>query len=240
MPALELIAQDADAVRVARSVGAARVELCQALALGGLTPSIGTVHAAVAASGGAMDVFALIRPRAGGFIYDDDDIRVMESDVREIVAAGATGVVIGAVTAQGVLDRDVLTRLRDAAEGAPIGVHRAIDVTLDPIAALDEVIALGAARVLTSGGAPTALAGANVLTRMVAHAAGRTEIMAGSGITAASVAQIVATGVDAVHASVKRTVTDDSLAMGSADGGYERIDAGQAARLAEILRGISG
>lgn len=245
VPALELIAQDAAAVRVAVEIGAARVELCQALALGGLTPSIATVEHAVAAAAGAVEVHALIRVRPGGFRYDDDEVSVMADDVRAAVAAGATGVVVGCLDKDGRFDREQMLRLRDAAGPAGFAAHRAIDLSADPLEAIDDLIALGVDRVLTSGGASTALAGAGTLAAMVARADERIDVMAGGGVTADSVEGILRTGVPAIHFSAKRTVPGESgVSMGSAEtdgvGSYDTVDVGQARRIAAAVRAFGG
>ncbi|MGO4680056.1 copper homeostasis protein CutC [Microbacterium sp. 2MCAF23] len=242
--ALEVAVQDAAGVRVAREIGARRVELTQALALGGLTPSPATLELAVeAASHGGPEVHVLVRPRAGGFHYDAEEIATAERDVRWMLAHGAAGVVIGAQTAAGELDADVLTRLRDAARearaDAAVTLHRAIDVTPDPRAGLDVALALGLTRVLTSGGASAACDGVDVLRALVAAAAGRIEVMAGSGVTAANAAEIAATGVDALHFSAKRAVAaSGSVRMGSAaddGGGHEVTDLEEARAVCAAL-----
>ena len=227
--ALELAVQDPAGVRIATEVGAARVELATALALGGLTPSQATVELAVDAAGDTgPEVHVLIRPRAGGFHYDADELTVAERDVRVALASGATGVVIGALDADARLDIDAMTRLRDAAEGAPVTLHRAIDVTADPVATLAAARSLGLRRVLTSGGASAAIDGIDTLRALVAAAEGGIEIMAGSGVDAATAPALAAIGVDALHFSAKRAVREDGgVRMGSASdgvGGYEVTD----------------
>lgn len=224
--ALELAVQDTAGVRIAREIGAARVELTQALALGGLTPSPATLDRAVEAAGGEVEVHVLVRPRAGGFRYDRDEVALMEHDVRHAIAAGAAGVVIGCQGADGTLDRDAVARLTDAAGGASVTLHRVIDVTPDPLAALRTARELGLRRVLTSGGQSAAIDGVELLSALVEEAAGGIQIMAGGGIDASNVAEVARTGVDAVHFSAKRTVFADSdVKMGqSDDGGHEVTD----------------
>lgn len=235
-PVIEIAVQDSAGVRIAGAVGAARVELAQALALGGLTPSPATLELAIeAARDAGPEVHVLVRPRAGGFHYDDDEIAMSERDVRRAIEAGADGVVIGALDAEGRLDVDVMSRLRDAAGGASVTLHRAIDVTADPLATLIAARSLGLRRVLTSGGASVAIDGIDTLRALVAEAAGSIEIMAGSGVDAASAAALAATGVDALHFSAKRTVHEaGGVRMGSAAdgvGGYEVTDL-------DIARGV--
>lgn len=238
--ALEIAVQDPAGVRVAGAVGAARVELAQALALGGLTPSPATLELSIeAAREAGPEVHVLIRPRAGGFHYDADELAVSERDVRRAVDAGAHGVVIGALDASGVLDLDAMARLRDAAGGASVTLHRAIDVTPDPLATLRAARELGLRRVLTSGGASAAVDGIDTLCALVAEAEGAIEIMAGSGVTAASARALAATGVDALHFSAKRSVVEDGgVRMGSAAdgvGGYEVTDLATARALVAAL-----
>ncbi|WP_223585824.1 MULTISPECIES: copper homeostasis protein CutC [unclassified Microbacterium] len=238
--ALEIAVQDPAGVRVAGAVGAARVELAQALALGGLTPSPATLELSIeAAREAGPEVHVLIRPRAGGFHYDADELAVSERDVRRAVDAGAHGVVIGALDASGVLDLDAMARLRDAAGGASVTLHRAIDVTPDPLATLRAARELGLRRVLTSGGASAAVDGIDTLRALVAEAEGAIEIMAGSGVTAASARALAATGVDALHFSAKRSVVEDGgVRMGSAAdgvGGYEVTDLATARALVAAL-----
>jgi copper homeostasis protein len=237
---LEIAVQDPSGVRIAGDVGAARVELAQALALGGLTPSPATLELALAAAGEAgVEVHVLIRPRAGGFRYDADEIAVSELDVRRAVAAGAHGVVVGALDDAGRLDLHAMARLRDAAGAASVTLHRAIDVTADPVATLVAARSLGLRRVLTSGGASAAVDGIPVLRELVAAAEGRIEVMAGSGVTAASALALADTGVDALHFSAKRAVLEDGgVRMGSAAdgvGGYEVTDLATARALVAAL-----
>ncbi|MGW8483068.1 copper homeostasis protein CutC [Microbacterium sp. NPDC055903] len=226
--ALELAVQDAAGVRIAAQVGAARVELTQALALGGLTPSPALLAHALEAAAGTVEVHVLVRPRAGGFHYDADELAVIEGDIRFAVGAGASGVVVGALDDDGTLDVDAMARLRDAASGASVTLHRAIDVSPDPLATLRAARELGLTRVLTSGGASAAIDGLPMLTALVAESGGAIEVMAGSGVDAASAAALAATGVDALHFSAKRTVMAAAgVRMGSASegvGGHEVTD----------------
>ncbi len=238
--ALELAVQDVAGVRIAADIGAARVELAQALALGGLTPSPATLALALDAAGDeGPEVHVLVRPRAGDFSYDADELAVIERDIRFAVSAGAAGVVIGCLDASGGLDVMALARLRDAAGGASVTLHRAVDVTSDPVASLEAAIALGLRRVLTSGGASAAIDGIETLRRLVAVSAGRIEIMAGSGVTADNARVLAETGVDALHFSAKRTVAaSGGVRMGSAaddGGGYEVTDADAAFALRAAL-----
>jgi copper homeostasis protein len=236
MTAFELAVQDAAGIRVAAELGVDRMELCSALSLGGLTPSAGLI-AAAAATG--IPTHVLVRPRAGDFEYDDAERAVIVEDVRWARAHGATGVVVGGLR-EGRIDEVLISRIVDAADGAPVTFHRAFDNLDDLDAGLDRLSELGVTRVLTSGGAARAEDALAVLSRLVTRADRGIEIMAGSGVRSDNVARIAATGVDAVHASAKRVVTGrPGVALGSAssDGaGYETVDADEARRLLGILR----
>jgi len=228
--ALEIAVQDTDGVRVAAQVGARRVELCAALgATGGLTPSVGLVEAAVAAAAEAagdaapVEVHPLIRPRPGGFVFSPAELDVQVRDVRAAVAAGAAGVVVGALTADGLVDADAVRALVAAAQGREVTFHRAIDVVEDVTSALDLLAGLGVSRVLTSGGAPRSIDGVDRLRAMTEHVAGRVQVQAGGGVRPQDVGELVAAGVDAVHLSAKRAVSDDGGPGGSGSG-YEVTD----------------
>lgn len=199
---LEICVDDAAGVDAAVAGGADRIELCSALELGGLTPSAALLDHALRAG---CPVHMMIRPRAGGFVYSEDDVALMVEEIGGAVARGVGGVVVGALRPDGELDRDALGRFRDAARGAAIVLHRAIDLVPDPVAAVGEAIALGYDKILSSGGAPTAVEGMTTLAAMVAAAGERLSLIAGSGISPDNVARIVAgTGVREVHGSASR------------------------------------
>lgn len=238
--ALEVAVQDASGVRIAQKIGAERVELTQALALGGLTPSMATIETALEAAGtDGPEIHVLVRPRAGDFVYTPEEIDTSARDIRRAVEAGVHGIVIGALTATRTLDVPALTTLRDAAGDASVTLHRAIDSTKDKIAALDAARTLRFRRVLTSGGAPTAREGIDTLREMVDASGGAIQIMAGGGIDAQSAPLIAATGVHAVHFSAKRTMSArDGVKLGSAaddGGGYEVTDLATAQAIAAAL-----
>ncbi len=229
--ALEIAVQDTDGVRIATEVGARRVELCSALgATGGLTPSVGLLEAAVsvaaeAARGGVpVEVHPLVRPRPGGFVFSAAELDVQVRDVRAAVAAGAAGVVIGALTSDGLVDETAVRALVAAAGGREVTFHRAIDVVEDVTPALDLLAGLGVTRVLTSGGAARSVDGVDRLRAMARHSAGRVQIQAGGGVRAQDMGDLVAAGVDAVHLSAKGVRPDDGGPGGGGGAGYEVTD----------------
>ncbi|SNR60619.1 copper homeostasis protein CutC [Actinomadura mexicana] len=183
----------------AEKAGAHRVELCAALFDGGLTPTLGTVRAALAAVS-SIRVNVIIRPRGGDFIFDEHEVAAMEHDVALVREAGAHGVVIGALTPEGTVDRPVVERLMAAAGGLPVTFHRAFDMAADPFGTLDVLAGLGVARVLTSGQDASALEGAPLIAELVRHAGDRVIVMPGGGVTDRNVARVVAaTGAREIH-----------------------------------------
>lgn len=230
-PALEIVAQDSAGARVAIDAGADRIELCQALSTGGMTPSLGILESVIAAVGGPR-VAVLVRPRGGGFVYTPEEIAVVASDVRAAVAHGAGAVVVGALTRDGAVDVEALSRWRDAAADADVVFHRAIDVAPDPLAALDALIEHDIARVLTSGGAVSSLEGVDVLSRMVRHVDGALQIQAGGGVTIDAIPALVSAGVDAVHLSARTMSADDAPSgPGGGSPGFE-VTSGEIVRAA--------
>lgn len=235
MVAFELAVQDTHGLAVAARLKVDRVELCSALALGGVTPSLALISAAVE----GPPVHVLVRPRAGGFEYDAAEVALTVRDVRHAVAAGAAGVVVGGLRA-GSLDRDLVARVVDAAGAAAVTFHRAFDALMDPPAAIEALVSLGVGRVLTAGGPGTVADGLPGLAALVEAAAGRIEIMAGGGVRPALVGPLVAAGVQGIHASAKRAVADATgLVLGSAADGSatrETTDEAEAARILAALR----
>ena len=181
--------------------GAGRIELCARLDLGGTTPSAARIERCAATL--AIPLFAMIRPRGGGFVYDAGEVEAMAADIRMAIAAGAQGLVFGALRPDATVDAVVMQRLIDRARPLPVTCHKAIDASRDPLEALDALLALGVDRVLTSGGAATAAAGASTIARMVARAGDALVILAGGGVRADNVRALVQqTAVREVHARI--------------------------------------
>lgn len=215
---LEICVDTIDGALAAQAGGGDRIELCSALSEGGLTPSAGLIKAAAALD---IPAYAMIRPRSGMFEFSEADIQVMLHDIETVKAAGLAGVVLGAQRSDGALDTDVLHRLLQAADGMGASLHRVIDIVPDPLSALEDAIALGFERVLTSGGAVRAVDGVDMIREMVKQADGRIKIMPGSGLTEDNIAPFVAqTGVDEVHASCAKPVSgEESFSNFSPHGG---------------------
>jgi copper homeostasis protein len=197
-PLFESCVDSFDTAAASTRGGAGRVELCARLDVGGTTPAPALIARCVALG---TPVCVMIRPRGGDFVYDRDDVEAMAQAIRAAAAAGAAGVVFGALRFDGTIDAGAMHRLLEAAHPLPVTCHKAIDATRDPLEALEALLALGIDRVLTSGGAPTAAAGAATIARMVARAGEALTVMAGGGVRASGVADLVQrTGVREVHA----------------------------------------
>jgi copper homeostasis protein len=204
---LEICCDSFADAREAQRGGADRVELCSALWVGGLTPSAGAI--AECKQRLQIPVVVMIRPRSGGFCYSKEDFAVMERDVREAVRLGADGVVFGALRKDAQIDRARCARLLELAGKCETVFHRAFDLTPDAGDALETLIDLGFTRVLTSGHQATAVLGTEGIRELVDQAAGRIEILPGSGIRRNNVGRLVReTGCDQVHMSAFRIVRD--------------------------------
>lgn len=202
MVLLEIVAYSLVSAKAAAAGGADRIELCENAAEGGTTPSRGSLEAACALG---IPVHAMIRPRGGDFLYDADEVRVMEKDIDTALAAGASGIVLGALRPDATVDTGLCRRLVERAAGRPVTFHRAIDWSADPLRALDDVAACGCRRILTSGRAPTALEGAALIAELVRRAAGALTVIAGAGLSEGNAAEVVRrTGVRELHGSLRR------------------------------------
>ncbi|WP_242125445.1 copper homeostasis protein CutC [Sphingobium sp. Sx8-8] len=239
---LEICVDRLSDLETAISGGADRIELCGALALGGLTPSAGLARLAVErARASGRTVRAMVRPRDGDFAYDAAMLETAVAEGEALIDAGVDGLVFGAVR-HGRLDADALggwtAAMRARRGDVGLTLHRAIDLVDDPVAAVDLAVELGFDRILTSGGAVRAMDALPVLAAMHRRAGGRIVIMPGSGIRAANAHQLLtATGVQEVHASASMegdAPDTGALAMGFALGPARRTS------LAEVraLRGV--
>jgi len=199
---LEICVDSVESAMAAERGGAHRVELCSDLLEGGITPSaglIGEVRRRI-----RIGLFVMIRPRGGDFCYTDAELEVMERDIRQARELGADGVILGILDEQARVDVSRTRRLVELASPLPVTFHRAIDMTADLCAALDDVMAAGAERVLTSGGATKVTEGLAAVAAMVETAGDRITVMAGGGITPQTILGVAeATGAAEFHASLR-------------------------------------
>lgn len=229
---LEICIDSVAGAEAAIAGGADRIELCGALSVGGLTPSAGLVALVVdRARAAGVQVHAMVRPRAGDFAYDAAELDTAIADARALVAAGVDGLVFGAVR-DGAIDDQATERwlaaVRNLRADIDLTLHRAVDLLVDPVAAVEAAIALGFDRILTSGGATRAVEGGDVIRAMRERAAGRIVVMPGSGVRPDNVVSLLAqTGAREVHASASVAVVQDDprvIALDFAGPGLAKTD----------------
>ncbi len=200
---LEICVDNLESVHVCAEEGVGRIELCACLADGGLTPSLGFLNAARRIFPGK--IVAMLRPRGGDFYYSEGEIRMMMQDADLMAANGADGIVFGVLQPDGQVDRGKCGQIISHAAGLDTVFHRAIDVSRDPLEALEVLISLGIRRVLTSGGEEDVHSGAVMLRKMTDLAAGRIEILAGGGLKIERLAELVGIdGLEGIHLSARK------------------------------------
>lgn len=242
--AAELAVVDVASVQLAREVGADRIEVCAALEIGGVTPGPGFLREAVAlCSGGGPEVVALIRPRAGDFVPTDREFRVLVAEVEAAARAGARGVAVGVLDAEGL---PAPARTRDlvaAARPMLVTFHRAFDHASRWDEAADRLVEAGVARLLTSGGARSAAAGAARIREIEGRIGARIEVIAAAGVTGENAAAVLATtGAAAIHGSCGVDVPvaqRDAVPLGVADDRPRRtLDAVSARAFVEAAHAV--
>lgn len=202
MNLIEISVDSLESALAAEQGGAHRVELCSALREGGLTPSLGLIRAV--RSRLAIDVFILIRPRSGDFLYSNEELQIMQEDIRIASTEGAQGVVLGVLTPEGDVDVQRTAVLVQQAGPMQVTFHRAFDMTRDLLAAQEQVIRAGADRILTSGGMSSALQGSQHLRELAQAGGGRITLLAGGGVRPANIAELArTTGIAEFHSSMR-------------------------------------
>ena len=200
---IEVCVTSGEDAALASRAGADRIELCNCLSVGGLTPDPSLVTRAAGASG--LPVLAIVRPRPGGFVYTHSEIDSIVADCGRMIDAGASGIVTGALTRSMEVDMDAIGRFRRATKGLPLVFHRAFDQCLDLPGSLESLVEAGVDRVLTSAGARVAPEGAGWLAELQRLSAGRIEILPGGGVRPWNVVDLlVRTKCRQVHGSFSR------------------------------------
>ncbi|KAI9202686.1 copper homeostasis protein cutC [Polychytrium aggregatum] len=199
----------ASAIR-AETCGASRIELCANLDQGGTTPSSGTI--ALAKQKVGIPIFVMIRPRSGDFLYDETEFEIMKSDIAAAKSLGADGVVFGLLLENGRIDRARTLELVKLARPMGVTFHRAFDMAVDPLEALEELVEIGVDRILTSGQEAKASLGLDLLRRLLEVAGSRIEVMPGSGVGPTTVADILQAlpAMQQVHMSGEIKIPDAS------------------------------
>lgn len=198
---VEVCANGVESCLASQQGGADRVELCAGIPEGGTTPSYGEIKVARRVLT-TTRLHVIIRPRGGDFLYTDLEVERMAADIAVCRDLGVDGVVFGCLRADGTVDMDRNQYLMECSKGMSVTFHRAFDRTVDPEQALEDVIALGFDRILTSGQQPKAEQGIDLLAKLNRQAAGRIVLMAGSGVTEQNIRHIQeATGLTEFHFS---------------------------------------
>ena len=199
---LEICIDSVESAIAAERGGAQRVELCADLLEGGITPSAGMI--AAVRSHISIGLYVMIRPRGGDFCYSALEFEVMQAEIEHARALGADGVVLGILDQEARVDIPRTRQLVEFARPLPVTFHRAIDMTPDLPAALEDVISTGAACILTSGGAPNVTTGMNQIAQMVRIAGGRITIMPGAGVCPDNITALAkATGATHFHSTAR-------------------------------------
>lgn len=217
---LEICANSATSCVEAELGGASRVELCAGIPEGGTTPSYGEIRTAKECC--TIDINVIIRPRGGDFLYNEAEISAMLYDIEMAKRLKVHGVVVGCLTKEGDIDTMLLNKLVAAASPLSVTFHRAFDVCRAPFTALEQIIAAGCDRILTSGQQSSAVKGIPLIAELVKKAAGRIIIMPGCGVRAGNIAAIeLATGAKEFHTSARSIVQskmeyrNENVPMGS-------------------------
>lgn len=238
---LEVIAFDLASCLVAQTYGADRIELCANPHEGGTTPSYGMIE--LARTSTSIQLFPIIRPRGGDFLYSEPEFRSMVADVQQCGALGCDGVVLGMLTNAGGIDVDRCAELVEHAGSMQVTFHRAFDRVRDPFTALEDIIGLGCSRILTSGLRPDVDQGREMLRTLVNTAADRITIMPGSGVRSTNIVELVrCTGARAFHSSARRVLPSAMAYTNPAmdeDLSSVSIDPDEVARLRRLLDGAA-
>lgn len=202
---LEVCANSFASALAAQQGGAIRVELCENMAEGGTTPSYGQIKLATTKLN--IEVWPIIRPRGGDFLYSDEEFQVMKLDIECCKSIGCNGIVTGILTSNGEIDQERCAELIELAKPLPIAFHRAFDMCNDLSVALEQLISLGFIRILTSGGAKNAIEGSTVISKLIKQATNRIEIMPGAGINPQNIQEIRnITGASFFHSSARTKI----------------------------------
>jgi copper homeostasis protein len=202
--AVEVCAFSYESCQIAEQAGAQRIELCGGLFEGGTTPSAGLIS--MVKKDISLSLYVMIRPRGGNFLYSNADYNLMGADIEIAKKLGADGVVLGLLKQNGEVDLAKTRELVARAFPMKVTFHRAIDMTPNPLDALELIIEAGCQRILTSGQSNKAFDGLSVITELVANAKNRIEIMAGSGVNADNAQHFLEKNVDALHLTGKRII----------------------------------
>lgn len=218
----EICANSVESCIAAQKGGAQRVELCAGIPEGGTTPSVGEIKTARKMID--IKLHVIIRPRGGDFLYSPLERNAMIEDIYAARESGADGLVFGALTPDGDIDLKLMKELMHASGNCPVTFHRAFDRCKDPFRALEEIIDLGATRILTSGQQPTAPQGAELIRQLIERSNNRIIILAGCGVNENNIHKLAQeSGAHEFHFSARENIrsnmrySNPEVLMGSAN-----------------------
>jgi copper homeostasis protein len=207
---LEVCAYNFQSCLIAEKAGAGRIELCDNHHEGGTTPSFGTLS--LAREKTSVQLYPIIRPRAGNFLYNQDEIAVMRNDIKMCKDLQCNGISVGVLTKNAEVDKELLKRIVEWAGPLKVTFHRAFDFTPDPYKAMEDIIEAGCERILTSGQEIVALDGLDVIAKLVRTAADRIVIMPGAGIRASNIERVIRkTGAKEYHSSARQKMKNEGV-----------------------------
>ncbi len=218
---LEICTFSISDVEQALAAGADRIELCASYVEGGITPSEGNIRAAFELVD-PQHVVIMIRPRGGNFIYNDAEFEVMRRDIDSAKQLGAQQVIFGILGNDGRLDKARNSALVEQAHPMQCVLQRAFDLARDPFEALEDAIACGFTRILTSGQHPNAWDGREIIKQLIERSAGRIQILPGAGVNSRNADALIRyTGCDQIHTSAKRPFTEPATVVSFRTGIYD-------------------
>jgi copper homeostasis protein len=231
---IELCAASFEAIKLAKEFDVDRIELCQNLEQGGLTPSAGFIDYALSTG---LETHVLIRPRAGGFCYNEEEFLIMLREIEYCKKIGAHGVVVGVLSEKNEINSEQMERISDISGNLQVTFHRAFDDTIEWKRSMEMLINFGVKRILTSGVSSNVDSGFIVLKEMVKFAKGRIEIMAGGGVNAANIQKIAKEiSPDAIHFSgTTKTLLDEESLFSET---ILQVDRKKVTRITEMIRAL--
>ncbi|CBL41715.1 copper homeostasis protein CutC [Lachnospiraceae bacterium OF11-28] len=202
---LEVCTDSVESAAAAVRGGARRLEVCANLVIGGTTPGVSQFKQMRKACDIPLNV--LLRPRYGDFLYTEAEFTMLLEDTAMFRKLGADGIVVGCLNADGTLDLERIKKLREAADGMHMTLHRAFDVCRNPKETLEQAVEIGVDTILTSGHKDSCMAGIGLLKQLTEQSAGRIHILAGGGVTPENIGMLAKeTGTDSFHMSGKKII----------------------------------
>lgn len=238
---LEIIGFNIESCATAQAAGADRIELCDNPSEGGTTPSYGFVKTARDVL--HIELYVMIRPRGGDFLYNDEEFEMMKADIQVCKKLGCDGVVLGMLTPEGKVDKEKCKLLIGHAYPLGVTFHRAFDRTSNAVEALEDIIEIGCERILTSGLQPKATGGQQLIKELIAHAGERIIIMPGSGVTSENIISLAEnTGAIEFHSSASIYKNNEMKYINEAMNErmqYTVVNKEEVSKMRELLRSCS-